>query len=74
MKKLKNIEWDQYRHSEFLRSLKISVNELKFIRLFLKRGTIDLINDILRERKTKQFTPHRNSEYIKTYKKERIKI
>ncbi len=74
MKKIKNIEWDQYRHSEFLQSLKISVNELKFIRLFLKRGTIDLINDILRERKTKQNTPHRNSEYIKTYKKERIKI
>lgn len=74
MKKLKNIEWDQYRHSEFLQSLKISVNELKFIRLFLKRGTIDLVNDILRERKTKQNTSYRNSGYIKTYKKERIKI
>jgi len=54
MKKLRNLEWGGYRHPEFLQSLTVSVNELKFIRLFLKRGSIAMVNELLRERKTKQ--------------------
>lgn len=54
MKKLRNVEWGEYRHPEFLQSPTISVNELKFIRLFLKRGSIAMVDKMLRERKTKQ--------------------
>ena len=53
MKKLRNIEWGNYRHPEFLQSLNISVNELKFIKLFLKGGSVAMVNEILRERKSK---------------------
>jgi len=56
VKKLRNIEWGSYRHREFLESLNISVNELKFIRLFLKRGSVAMVNEILRERKSKQYS------------------
>ena len=54
MKKIRNLDWGNYRHPEFLQSLNISVNELKFIRMFLKRGSVELVNEILRERKSKQ--------------------
>ncbi|MHA1234023.1 MAG: hypothetical protein ACTSQL_02930 [Promethearchaeota archaeon] len=62
MKKLRNIEWGSYRHREFLQSLNISVNELKFIRLFLKRGSVAIVNEILRERKSKPYST-RNEDF-----------
>ena len=54
MKKIRHQVWEQYRHPEFLASLNISVNEEKYIRLFLKRGTIDVINGILKNNKVNQ--------------------
>ena len=56
MKKLRNVEWGSFRHREFLQSLNISVNELKFIRLFLKRGSVAIVNEMLRERKGKRYS------------------
>jgi len=73
MKKIRNLEWQDYRHPEFLQSLNVSVNELKFMRLFLKRGTVALVNEILRERKTKQFNYHRNNDLKNYSKTEKIK-
>ena len=73
MKKIRNLEWQDYRHPEFLHSLSISVNELKFMRLFLKRGTVALVNEILRERKTKQINNHRNNDLKNYSKPEKIK-
>ena len=73
MKKIRNLEWQDYRHPEFLQSLNVSVNELKFMRLFLKRGTVALVNEILRERKTKQFNYHRNNDLKNYSKPEKIK-
>jgi hypothetical protein len=73
MKKTRNINWGIYRHPEFLQSLKISVNELKFIRMFLKRGTIELVNEILRERKSKQYNINKEDFPNKFYKLEKIK-
>jgi hypothetical protein len=55
MKKILNLDWGDYRHPEFLQSLNISVNELKFIRMFLKRGSIELVNEMLRERKSNRY-------------------
>jgi hypothetical protein len=55
MKKIRNLDWGDYRHPEFLQSLNISVNELKFIRMFLKRGSIELVNEMLRERKSNRY-------------------
>ena len=54
MKKMRNLEWGEYRHPEFLQSLTMSVNEFKFVRMFLKRGSVAMVNELLRERKTKQ--------------------
>jgi len=50
MKIEKNQDWKKYRHPEFLEEL--STSELKFAKLFLNQGKV--INEILRERKTKQ--------------------
>lgn len=74
MKKLRNQEWEQYRHPEFLESLNVSVNELKYIRLFLKRGTIDMVNEILRERKTKQNNNLNSCAFSKIAKREKIQV
>jgi len=73
MKKIRNLEWQDYRHPEFLHSLNVSFNELKFMRLFLKRGTVALVNEILRERKTNQFNNHRNNDLKNYSKPEKIK-
>ena len=72
MKKLRNLEWGNYRHPEFLKSLDLSVNELKFIRVFLKRGSVALVNEILKERKRKQNNPYKNSFPSRLRKREKI--
>ena len=73
MKKNRNLDWGDYRHPEFLQTLNISVNELKFIRMFLKRGSVELVNEILRERKSKQYNAHKHDFPNKYYKAEKIK-
>jgi len=73
MKKKRNIEWGNYRHPEFLQSLNISVNELKFIKLFLKGGSAALVNEILRERKTKQDSTYKENLSSQFHKLKKIK-
>ena len=73
MKKNQNLEWGRYRHPEFLQSLNISVNELKFIRLFLKGGSAAMVNEILRERKSKQLNTYKDDLSNRLYKIEKIK-
>lgn len=74
MKKIRNLDWGNYRHPEFLQSLNISVNELKFIRIFLKRGSVELVNEILRERKSKQYNERKDDLSNKYYKIEKVKV
>ena len=73
MRKLRNVKWQNYRHPEFLQSLSISVNELKYVKLFLKGGAASLVSEILRERKTKQDNYHRDNGLKNYSKPERIK-
>ena len=73
MKKIRNIEWGNYRHPEFLQSLNISVNELKFIRLFLKGGSVAIVNEMLRERKSKQYSTHREDNSNQFHQLKKIK-
>ena len=73
MKKIRNIEWGNYRHPEFLQSLNISVNELKFIRLFLKGGSVAIVNEILRERKSKQISAHKEDNSNQFHRLKKIK-
>ncbi len=73
VKKLRNIEWQNYRHPEFLQSLIISVNELRYVKLFLKGGAASLVNEILRERKTKQNNYHRTNGFKDYSKPQKIK-
>ena len=74
MKKNRNIEWGNYRHPEFLQSLNISVNELKFIKLFLKGGSAAMVNEILRERKTKQDSNYKENFSNQFHKLKKIKV
>ena len=74
MKKNRNIEWGNFRHPEFLQSLIISVNELKFIKLFLKGGSAAMVNEILRERKIKQDSNHKEDLSNQYYKLKKIKV
>jgi len=73
LKKNRNIEWGKYRHPEFLQSLNISVNELKFIKLFLKGGSVAMVNEILRERKTKQDSTYKENYSNQFHKLKKIK-
>ena len=73
MKKHRNIEWGNYRHPEFLQSLSISVNELKFIKLFLKGGSAAMVNEMLRERKTKQDSTYKQDFSNQFHKLKKIK-
>jgi len=73
VKKLRNILWGSYRHPEFLQSLSISVNELKFIRLFLKRGSVAMVNEMLRERKSKQHSSHKEDFSNRFHQLKKIK-
>ena len=73
MKKMRNVEWGMYRHPEFLRSLDMSVNELKFIRVFLKKGSAAIVNELLRERKSKQDMSSKDHALLRLYKREKIK-
>jgi hypothetical protein len=41
--------------------------------MFLKRGTVELVNEMLRERKSKQFNTHKEDFPNKFYKVEKIK-
>ena len=74
MKKNRNIEWRNYRHPEFLESLNISVNELKFIKLFLKGGSAAMVNGILRKRKTKQDSTHKEDLSNQFHELKKIKV
>jgi len=76
MKKNRNIEnrRGNYRHAEFLHSLNISVNELKFIKLFLKRGSAGIVSEILRERKSKQESYHKGDFSNRFHKLKKIKV
>ena len=74
MKKIRNLNWGSYRHPEFLQSLNISVNELKFIRMFLKRGGVELVNQLLRERESKQYNARKENLPNKYYKAEKVKV
>ena len=74
MKKNRNLEWGRYRHPEFLQSLNISVNELKFIRLFLKGGSAAMVNEILRERKSKQDSSHKEDFSNRYHQLKKIKV
>ena len=73
MKKNRNVDWGNYRHPEFLQSLNLSVNELKFIRMFLKRGGVELVNEMLRERKSKQLNKCKDGLSNQYHKIEKIK-
>ena len=74
MKKIRNLNWGSYRHPEFLQSLNISVNDLKFIRMFLKRGGVELVNQLLRERESKQYNARKENLPNKYYKAEKVKV
>jgi len=47
---MQQIEWKNFRHPEFLKSLNLSMNDLKFLRLFYNQKNSDFegLNDHLK--------------------------
>ena len=41
---MKQIEWKNYRHTDFLKSLDLNRNDLKFLRLFVNQKVSDFVN------------------------------
>ena len=74
MKKNRNLEWGRYRHPEFLQSLNISVNELKFIKMFLKGGSAAMVKEMLRERRSKQDSSHKEDFSNRYRQLKKIKV
>ncbi len=43
---MQSTDWNIYRHSRFLQSLKITKNEQKYLNLFLKRSNFENVENV----------------------------
>ena len=50
---MQDIDWKIYRHPKFLQSLNLTLDEGKYLNLFLKRSKFENIEPIANMRKTK---------------------
>ncbi|MHA2288513.1 MAG: hypothetical protein ACXABG_06985 [Promethearchaeota archaeon] len=50
---MQNIDWNIYRHPEFLKALKITNSERKYLNLFLKRRNFEIIENLDQARKNR---------------------
>jgi len=53
---MQNIDWNIYRHPKFLKSLDMSLNEHKYLNLFLKRSKFENIGNLEDMGKTRLVT------------------
>ena len=71
---IKNIDWQNFRHPQFLQSLNLTLEELKLLNLFLKQGKFERI-DKLENRKISRLLISSNSpNSSKFYTKEKVGI
>lgn len=71
---MKNIDWQNYRHPKFLQSLNLTLNELKFLNLFLKQGKLERVDKIENRKISRLLTTSISPNSSKYYTKEKVGI
>ena len=71
---LKNIDWQNYRHSKFLQSLNLTLDELKLLNLFLKQGKFERVDKIENREISRLLTTSNSPNSSKYYTKEKVGI
>jgi hypothetical protein len=71
---MKNIDWQNYRHPKFLQSLNLTLDELKFLNLFLKQGKFERVDKIENREISRLLTTSNSPNSSKYYTKEKVGI
>jgi hypothetical protein len=71
---MQNIDWQNYRHRQFLQSLNLTLNELKLLNLFLKQGKFERVEKIENREISRFLTTSNNPNSSKYYTKEKVGI
>ena len=61
---MQNVDWNIYRHREFLQSLNITLDERKYLNLFLKRSRFENIENMQKNRVISVSIGLRTSKYL----------
>ena len=71
---MQDIDWKIYRHPKFLQSLNITLNERKYLNLFLKISKFENIENLLNMRKTRVVTDRKGLNSSKYLAQEKVSI
>ncbi len=71
---MQDIDWKIYRHPKFLQSLNITLNEHKYLNLFLKRSKFENIENLENMRKTRVLTTGEGLNSSKDLAQEKVGI
>ena len=71
---MKNIDWQNYRHPKLLQSLNLTLDEFKLLKLFLKQGKFDKVDEIENREISRLLTTSNNPNSSKYYAKEKVGI
>ena len=71
---MQGIDWKIYRHPKFLQSLNLTLNEDKYLNLFLKRSKFENIETIVNIRKTRVVTASKGLNSSKFIAQEKVGI
>ncbi len=71
---MQDIDWKIYRHPKFLQSLSITLNERKYLDLFLKRSKFENIENVVNIRKTRVVSASKGLNSSKFLAQEKVGI
>ena len=71
---MQNIDWNIYRHPKFLKSLDMSLNEHKYLNLFLKRSKFENIGNLEDMGKTRLVTAGKVFNSAKIFIQEKVGV
>lgn len=71
---MQNIDWNIYRHSKFLQSLRFTLNERKYLNLFLKISKFENLENVENPRKNSVITASKGLNTSKYFAQEKVGI
>ena len=71
---MQNIDWNIYRHREFLQSLDITLNESKYLNLFLNRSKFENVENVENTQKNRVITVSKGLNTSKYFAQEKVGI
>ncbi len=71
---MQDIDWKIYRHPKFLQSLNITLDERKYLNLFLKRSKFENIENLVNMRKTRVVSASKGLNSSKFLAQEKVGI